>query len=86
MTKGSQDPDLEDGGLDSSGCVSLRASHLQVISLSKLGEWNLWSPLIKTAFLRADGLSRDVFSRALQSNGSPRLHAAFGNWKFQRKV
>ena len=30
--KGFQDPDLKAGVLDTSGCVSLRSSHLQVIS------------------------------------------------------
>ena len=34
--KGFQDPDLQEGLVDTSGCVSLRSSHLQVISLSAL--------------------------------------------------
>ena len=29
-------PDLEDGPIETSGCVSLRSSHLQVISLGAL--------------------------------------------------
>ena len=31
---GLQDPDLEGGVVDTSGCLSIRPSHLQVISLS----------------------------------------------------
>ena len=34
--RGSQDPDLEGGIADTSGCVSIRPPHLQVISLSAL--------------------------------------------------
>ena len=37
--KGFQDPDLKDGLVETSGCVSLRSSHLQVISLSAIRNW-----------------------------------------------
>ena len=33
--RGNQDPDLREGALDTPGCVSLRSSRLQVISLGK---------------------------------------------------
>ena len=36
VAKGFQDPDLTEGLVDTSGCVSLRSSHLQVASLSAL--------------------------------------------------
>ena len=36
VAKGLQDPDLQEGLVDTSGCVSLRSSHLQVISLSAI--------------------------------------------------
>ena len=52
MAKGFQDPDLQEGLVDTSGCVALRSSHLQVISLSALKKWRLWSLDIKNAFLR----------------------------------
>ena len=61
VAKGFQDPDLQEGLVDTSGCVRLRSSHLQVISLSALKKWRLWSLDIKDAFLQADPLQRDVF-------------------------
>merc|ERR1712131_293647 len=61
VAKGFQDPDLQEGLVDTSGCVSLRSSHLQVISLSALKKWKIWSLDIKNAFLQADGFQRDVF-------------------------
>ena len=67
--KGFQDPELKAGLVDVSGCVSLRSSHLQVVSLSALQEWKLWSLDIKNAFWRADGFERDVF-RMIRMNGS----------------
>ena len=60
VARGSQDPDLAAGLVDTSSCVSLRSSHLQVISLSALKKWKLWSPDIKNAFLQADPFPREV--------------------------
>ena len=62
--KGFQDPDLKDGLVETSGCVSLRSSRLQVISLSAIRKWKLWSLDIKNACSQADGFERDVFLRA----------------------
>ena len=39
--KGYQGPNLQEGQAGASGCVSLRSSHLQVISLGALKKWNL---------------------------------------------
>ena len=64
VAKGFRDPALKDGLVDTSGCVSLRPSHLQVISLSALKKWRLWSLDIKNAFLQADTLRRNVFLQA----------------------
>ena len=64
VAKGFQDPDLQEGLVDTSGCVSLRSSHLQVISLSAIKKWRLWSLDIKNAFLQADALKREVFLKA----------------------
>ena len=61
VAKGYQDPDLEDGLVGTSGCVSLRPSHLQVFSLAALRGWRLWSLDIKNAFPQADGFGRDLF-------------------------
>ena len=36
VARGLQDPDLAEGLVDTSSCVSIRSSHLQVISLSAL--------------------------------------------------
>ena len=51
VARGLQDPDLADGLVDTSSCVSLRPSHLQAISLSALKKWKLRSLDIKNAFL-----------------------------------
>ena len=64
VAKGFQDPDLTEGLVDTSGCVSLRSSHLQVVSLSALNKWKIWSLDIKNAFLQADGFDRVVFLQA----------------------
>ena len=59
--KGHQDPDLKEGLAETSGSVSLRSPHLQVISLAALRGWRLWSIDLKNAFLQADGFGRDVY-------------------------
>ena len=64
VAKGFQDPDLKLGLMDTSGCVSLRSSHLQVASLSALCKWELWSLDFKNAFSQAGGFDRDVFLQA----------------------
>ena len=64
VARGFQDPDLAAGLVDTSSCVSLRSSHLQVISLSALKRWNLWSLDIKNAFLQADPFPREVYLQA----------------------
>ena len=51
VARGFQDPDVAAGLGDTSICVSLRSTHLQVISLSALKKWRLWSLDIKNAFL-----------------------------------
>ena len=61
VAEGFQDLDLTEGLVDSSGCVSLRSSHLQVVSLSALNKWKIWSLDIKDARLQADGFDRVVF-------------------------
>ena len=60
VAKGCQGPDLKAGFVETSGCVSLRSSHLQVIFLAALRGWRLWSVDIKNAFLQSDGFGRDV--------------------------
>ena len=62
--KGFQGPDLQDGLVETSKCVSFRPSHLQVIPLSAIRKWKLCSLDIKNAFLQADGFERDVFLHA----------------------
>ena len=51
VAKGSQDPDPGDGLVDSSGCVSSRSSHLQLVPLSAMRKWKLWGLDIEDAFL-----------------------------------
>ena len=62
--KGNQDPDLEEGIADATGCVSLRSSHLRVISLSAIKKWKVWSLDIKNASIQAGGPTRNVFPQA----------------------
>ena len=64
VATGYQDPALRGGGADTHGCVLLRASHLQVVTLGVLGKWSIWSLDIKNACLQADGFGRDVLFRA----------------------
>ena len=54
-TKGFQDPDLREG------LVSLRSSHLRVISAGATRKRKIWSLGFKNAFRQADGFARDVF-------------------------
>ena len=49
--------------------MSLRSSHLQVISLCAITKWTFWSLDIKNASLRADGFTRDDFLRAPEGWG-----------------
>ena len=62
VAEGYQDPGLREGIVDTPGCVSLRSSHLQVISLRAIKKWKLRSLDIKNAFLQADGFARNFFS------------------------
>ena len=80
VAKGAQDPDLQERLMDTSGCVSLRSSHLRVISLSAIQKWELWSLGIKNAFSQADGFGRDVFLHAPNAWGPPRQGRA---WKLE---
>ena len=64
VAKGFQDPGLKGGLVDTSGRVSLRSSHLQVVSLNAIRKWELRSLGNKTEFLRAGGFGRDVFLHA----------------------
>ena len=62
--KGDQDPDHQEGAVDTSRCVSLRSPPLRVISLRALKKWDLWSLRIKNASLQAAEFTRGVFRRA----------------------
>ena len=64
VATGLQDPGLKDGLVNTSGCFSLRSSHLPVISLSAIRNWKSWSLGIKNAFFQADGFERNVFLHA----------------------
>ena len=52
------------GLVGASSCVRLRSSHLQVVSLSALKKWKLWSLDIKNASLRADPSPREDYLHA----------------------
>ena len=61
VANGYQDPDLKHGLVETPGCVSLRSSHLQVVSLAALCGWRLWSVDVKNACHQSDGFGRGVF-------------------------
>ena len=50
--------DLMDGNVDIAGCVCRRSSRLQLIPLSALKKWKIWSLRIKNASPVADGYDR----------------------------
>ena len=83
VATGLQDPDLKDGVVDASGCVRLRSSHLQVLSLSTLAKWKLWSLDVKNALCRRMA-SPGMFASTPPQNGIPPSHAVFGNCALQR--
>ena len=60
VARGYQHPDLQEGVVDTSWCVSLRLSHLQVISLCAIKKWKLRSLDITNAFSQKGGVTRDV--------------------------
>ena len=64
VAKGYQNPVPQAGIVDTSGCVSLRSPHLQVISLRDEKKGKLWSLDIYNAFSQADGFTRDVCLQA----------------------
>ena len=64
MAEGYQDLDPKNGPVETSGRVSLRSPHLQVVSLRALGKWGTGSLGVKTASLRADGFGRGVSLRS----------------------
>ena len=64
VAKGCQHPDLEVGTVGASDCDSFRSSHPLAISLGDIEKWEFRGIDIKGAFLRADGLGRDVSLRA----------------------
>ena len=77
VAKGFQDPDSKNGLVETSGCVSLRSSHLQVIPLSATRNWKLWSLGIKNALSQAHGFERDVSLHAPLEWGPPCLKRAW---------
>ena len=78
VATGFQDPDLLEGVADTSGRVSFRSSHLQVVALGAITKWELWSLDIKNAFLQEDGFDRDVFCVRRMSGVRP-VRGGVGN-------
>ena len=74
--RGNQGPDLKEGNLDFTGCVSRRPSNLQPISFGAPKKRKIWSLDSKNAALQADVCSRDVLLRApadWESKGANRI-------------
>ena len=53
MVREPQGPDLRQDLVETAKCVSLRPSHLQLLSLCALKKRRIWSPDIKNAFFRS---------------------------------
>ena len=62
--KGFVDTDLQPDPGETAGCVSLRPSHFQLVSLCAVAEWEIWILDIRNACLQADSHHRDVYVRA----------------------
>ena len=63
VAQGYRGLDLRDGLVETSGCVSVRPSHLQVRPSDALEKWNIWSPGIRKTCMRAAGFRRNVLLR-----------------------
>ena len=61
---GYEDPDTQDGIVDTSDLASFRPPHLRVTSLCAVENWKRWSLDIKNTSPQVDGFSRDVFPQA----------------------
>ena len=75
VAKGNQDPDLQDGLVDTSGRVSLPSSRLQVVSLGAIENWKLWNLDIKNA-LRDVSMQAPAEWEQLRSDRIWKLHAS----------
>ena len=72
VATGYQEPDPQGGVADTSGCVSLRTSHPQVISLCAIKKRELRSLNFKNTFSRADGCTQEVALQAPSDWGTLR--------------
>ena len=80
VAKSHQGPDLRGGSVGTSGRVSLRSLHLQVIPPGALEKWSIWILDVKNTFLRADGFGREVFLGAPAAWGPEGTHRI---WKLR---
>ena len=85
VARGFHGPNLKIGIVNTSGCVSLRSSHLQVTSLSAIKKWRRRHLDFREAFFQGDGIKRDVCRMPLQ-HGDPAAYGVFGNRMRQRMV
>ena len=53
VAQGFQDPDLRHQLVETAGCVRIRLSHSQLLTLWAPEEWRIWSLDVQNAFLRA---------------------------------
>ena len=76
--KASRCPDLIDGSVDASGCVSLRPRRLRIISLGALDKRMVWALSSRIALWERAHMV-GTFFYAPPSNGIPRVQIAFGS-------
>ena len=72
VAKAYRDSGLVEGGVDASGCVRLRSSPLQVISLVALKKLEIWAFRVRTALI-----TRYLFART--QSGVTGALTVFGN-------
>ena len=85
VAQGFQDPDLQHQLVETAGCVSIRLSHSQLLTLCAPEEWRIWSLDVQNAFLRADPCHRGVLSTPFR-NGGHNAVCALGNSAWRHMV
>ena len=78
VAKGYQDPDLQDGLVETSGSVSLRSPHLQVISLAAPRNWKLWASTLRMRSFKLMDLDV-LFLSNPRPNGALGITVGFGS-------
>ena len=85
VAQGFQDPDLQHQVVETAGCLSIRLSHSQLLTLCASEEWRIWSLDIQNALLQAGSCRRGVLSTPFR-NGGHNAVCALGNSAWRHMV